>query len=227
MKKGFTLSETLITLVVIGIVAAITVPVIHSNWQKERTLSALKKSYSVFANATQLAISSEGPMKSWEIQTAATGAWSFVETYILPFVNIQHNCDVETTGACEFKYTTLNRQQTGILDSSNYRFSLMDGTRAAVRVTRYTENGKEKIKPILTVDINGDASPNMYGRDIFVFEYYDDGNSGKLVAYKEPELTREQVHNSDENACNRNAKGEYCAAMIMKDGWKFEDDYPW
>ena len=38
--KGFTLSEVLITLVIIGVVAAITVPILHSSYQKEAATAA-------------------------------------------------------------------------------------------------------------------------------------------------------------------------------------------
>ena len=47
-KLSFTLSEVLITLVVIGIIAAITVPVIVSKHQKEQTEIQLKKHIQLF-----------------------------------------------------------------------------------------------------------------------------------------------------------------------------------
>lgn len=43
-KKGFTLAEVLITLVVIGVVAAITVPVINSQIATQEMQNRLKKS---------------------------------------------------------------------------------------------------------------------------------------------------------------------------------------
>ncbi|MCD7879252.1 MAG: type II secretion system GspH family protein, partial [Candidatus Gastranaerophilales bacterium] len=48
---GFTLSEILIALVIIGIIAAITVPVIYANYQERALKSALKKNYSVLKQA--------------------------------------------------------------------------------------------------------------------------------------------------------------------------------
>lgn len=41
--KAFTLTEALITLVVIGVIAAITVPVVISNHKKEELKESLKK----------------------------------------------------------------------------------------------------------------------------------------------------------------------------------------
>ena len=58
--KSFTLAEVLITLVVIGIIAAITVPVVMANHKRTETASKLKKFYSTMLNATKLAELEEG-----------------------------------------------------------------------------------------------------------------------------------------------------------------------
>ena len=42
INEGFTLSEVLITLVIIGIIAAVTVPVIMANYKKAETAAKLK-----------------------------------------------------------------------------------------------------------------------------------------------------------------------------------------
>ncbi len=229
MKKGFTLSEVLITLVVIGVVAAITIPTVLGDWQKERTLTALKKTYSTFSNAMELAILKEGPFDTWNIKTHVTGAWSFAEKYILPYVSTSKNCKIDTNEGCEFKfkYIDLSRRNSGELNAGYFRFMTLDGVLVAIKIEEYTKDGVEKLRPSLIVDINGSAPPNMYGRDIFMFEYYDDGASGKFVAYNEPNLTREQTYTSGDSACNRQSKGEYCAALIMKDNWHLSKNYPW
>lgn len=49
--KGFTLSEVLITLVVIGVVAAITVPTLFSYYLQQVLKSSLEKNYSVLQQA--------------------------------------------------------------------------------------------------------------------------------------------------------------------------------
>lgn len=48
MKKGFTLAEVLITLGVIGIVAALTIPSLISNHNKSVTAARLSKAYNSF-----------------------------------------------------------------------------------------------------------------------------------------------------------------------------------
>ena len=50
-KAAFTLAEVLITLGIIGIVAALTMPALIANYQKQVTLNGLKKAYSQLAQA--------------------------------------------------------------------------------------------------------------------------------------------------------------------------------
>ena len=45
MKKAFTLAEVLITLGIIGIVAAMTLPTLIGKYQKKQTVTQLKKAY--------------------------------------------------------------------------------------------------------------------------------------------------------------------------------------
>ncbi len=54
--SGFTLAETLITLVIVGIIAAITIPSLIAKYQEEQLKSQLKKSYSTLSNALNATI---------------------------------------------------------------------------------------------------------------------------------------------------------------------------
>ena len=58
MKKGFTLAEVLITLAIIGIVAALTIPSVISNYQQQEFKTGLKKAVSVLNEAIQTNIAS-------------------------------------------------------------------------------------------------------------------------------------------------------------------------
>lgn len=90
-------------------------------------------------------------------------------------------------------------------------------------------------KKALVVDINGLKGPNKIGRDLFFFHI--DGESGMIVPRAtddaEPatfERSRTQLINgpSTQNyQCNKNGRGMWCAALIIRDGWRIKDDYPW
>ena len=58
--KGFTLAEVLITLAIIGIVAALTIPSVISNYQQQEFKTGLKKAVSVLNEAIQTNIQEEG-----------------------------------------------------------------------------------------------------------------------------------------------------------------------
>ena len=60
MKKAFTLAEVLITLMIIGIVAALTIPSVISNYQQQEYKTGLKKAVSVLNDAIQTNIASDG-----------------------------------------------------------------------------------------------------------------------------------------------------------------------
>ncbi len=60
MKKTFTLSEVLITLVIIGIIAAITVPVVMAEYQKKAYVTKLKKAYSSIQSGFKLSMANSG-----------------------------------------------------------------------------------------------------------------------------------------------------------------------
>ena len=53
-KRGFTLAEVLITITIIGVVAALTIPTLITNYQKQETIVKLKKIYAVMNQALKL-----------------------------------------------------------------------------------------------------------------------------------------------------------------------------
>ena len=59
-QKGFTLAEVLITLAIIGVVAALTIPSVISNYQQMEFKTGLKKAVSVLNEAIQTNIAQDG-----------------------------------------------------------------------------------------------------------------------------------------------------------------------
>lgn len=66
IRKGFTLAETLITLGIIGIIAALTLPTIMSKYREQVTMSKLKKFYSTMQQAHLRSIADNGEVDSWD-----------------------------------------------------------------------------------------------------------------------------------------------------------------
>ena len=63
---AFTLAEVLITLGIIGIIAALTIPGLIEGYKKKVTVNKLKHSYSVLSNALLQAVQVHGDPTEWD-----------------------------------------------------------------------------------------------------------------------------------------------------------------
>ena len=85
-KHGFTLAEVLITLMIIGIVAALTIPSVISNYQQQQFKTGLKKAVSVLNEAIHTNITLEGvtPNEAEDLFDYIKKHMSVVNSYIYP-----------------------------------------------------------------------------------------------------------------------------------------------
>jgi prepilin-type N-terminal cleavage/methylation domain-containing protein len=185
LKKciGFTLAEVLITLGIIGIVAAMTIPGLMNNAKATKLRSQYLKAYSTLGQV-MLKIQDEGddiePSNYYDNPTAyktifmqylagATDcgykAGAFQSDKAAPCYNAGRYADY----AGRPKYMNLNNTAgtDGVIFESG-QILLSDGSLWLF----YLQN---KWHPtLLTIDINGYKSPpNRLGYDLFTFQYYD------------------------------------------------------
>ena len=187
MKNGFTLAEVLITLVIIGVIAALTVPALIQNTQKQEYVSALKKAYSTLSQVAQIIIAEEGTPKCND------GGWACsneeVKDMFIKHLNSIKDCGLSTNGGCFYKgnyYNPLGDKGWGGIDGANYtaKFRLADGAgvgfdgvyKDCITPGNNLSNvGSNNVCAILRVDINGDKKPNLYARDYFMFVLKENG----------------------------------------------------
>lgn len=76
--------------------------------------------------------------------------------------------------------------------------------------------------------VNGLQRSNTIGKDIFEVKF---SSKGECLAMKTAHsMARERLLNKAEYyACNKQSyqAGFRCIDLIIKDGWKISDDYPW
>ncbi len=70
-KTGFTLAEVLITLGIIGVVAAMTLPALTASYRKSTTETALKKFYTNVNQAVKLSVVNNGETKYWTFPSSS------------------------------------------------------------------------------------------------------------------------------------------------------------
>lgn len=142
-RQGFTLAEVLITLGIIGIVAALTIPTLIQSYKEKYYITHLKKSYSVLQNAFQMAIAEHGPINQWGLTLTNTD-WdeednaiidntsaNLIFSYIKPYLKIASN-NIETEQDI-YEYLSLDGQKRELVptvstNEQNYSATLVDGT---------------------------------------------------------------------------------------------------
>ena len=205
--QGFTLAEVLITLGIIGVVAALTLPTLIQNHKKQTYVNQLKKVVNTLENAAQMAVAKEG-------------ASSFKDTKVYSRFMDYYTCSDNCIDITEDILNSLNIKYISI-DKSNKDYSSDYKDLDDSRLPEYYYLKHPVVLPdgsilyfsdgTITVDVNGNKGPNQMGRDTFslAYDYY---NNGVLTdgAYKSAclEVTENYV-----------ALGCFYK-KIVSDGWK-------
>jgi len=222
----------LITLVIIGVVAALTVPNMMVKHQKEETATKLKKEYSVLSQTIIRAVADYGETKTWDLAdddpdvelpeddlSKSETLTVFLNKYMVPYLSLMKKPTNSTTGHWDNKYYNIDKTETNY-NPNAVRMYLNDG--ASVTMDLILNNATTKLIYVF-IDINGDKKPNRLGRDIFLFQYYikrTTSNSANRLYPPYGIYTR----NEQFDICKNEG---LCAALIMRDGWQIKDDYPW
>lgn len=222
---GFTLAETLITLGIISVIAAITIPNLIATNQKKQTVVKLQKAISVMNQAYRLAYDDVGEVSAEEAR--ALGAQNYFDKFWAPYIKVLSLCNVTGCGydnSSPWQY--INGRKLNLLvetRASRVVFTSMDGfIYMIVTYTGDTKNGYFTSSAIY-VDINGTAKPNTVGRDIFLLERKIDGEKGGVVVPACSSFTDEQINNN----CSKSGDGDCCAEKIKRAGWRIDKSYPW
>lgn len=210
-RQGFTLAEVLVTLIIIGIIAAMTVPGLKRHSDMEEYVAGCKKAYSTIANATRLVEMDHGDVKRWGNIDGGDDAIKKMYDYYSEHMNIIHACGANEKG-CWQQATDLSGANTGNaygIGANTISFTTADGMHWCFDGIG-TEAVGLKDTPSgslgMWVDVNGDKKPNQVGSDIFVFVL--DPKRGVV-----PGGTDNNYAN-----CKEGGTGYDCAARVLKEG---------
>ena len=179
MKKGFTIAEVLITIGIIGIIAAITIPGLIKNYQERQFKTAYKKVYSEISQIFQEALLSQSFTR-----TQAESIQSTTEelNILKSKFKIILNCENQNIERCWKKGDTVCG---GTCTSGNMEegIDLENGAPVDGRAYCFIDNSGRSWctytnnQNIFLVDTNGLSNPNRFGRDRWVFSFADANNS--------------------------------------------------
>ena len=175
MKKlfAFTLAEVLVTLGIIGVVSAMTVPTLMQNHQRKTYVTQLHQVYNLFQQAFLQYINDKNALNLHEAGLISSAE---VSNFMKSYFKIVESC----TDFTECFYDGSYKNMSGTdLTNANYWpgasaapcFVLANGASVCVENSKYhTTYGH------ITIDINGKKGPNIAGRDLFFVTYYSDGS---------------------------------------------------
>lgn len=184
--QAFTLAEVLITLGIIGVVAAMTVPVLVQNIQDSEFQTKMKKEYSVLSEAFQL-IKNENGGSFIDAISNCTDPSICISDVFKQKLSYLKSCDTNdgaNLNACfpalsKIKFlngTDANDMYIG--NAYTEGMVLKDGTSLALELGNASCTDTTGIYSNncgwITVDVNGINPPNTWGRDIYVFQVYSD-----------------------------------------------------
>lgn len=213
MKKAFTLAEVLITLAIIGIVAAMTIPTLVKNYKKKVITVRLQHFASMWRQGYQLVKIENGENFYGELKPAnPESAENFYKKYFAPYIK------------------TIKTEQNGhgmIATFANgsgvyfYRISgcdeSMDLTTDACTYIVFCPQYKDcKTLDKGTGTMGGGAEALTDGTKTFSFYLKGNTPDNMWTDGKRETILR---------LCK--SYPGYCTALIEHDGWVIKDDYPY
>ncbi len=198
MKKSFTISEVLITLVIIGIIAAITIPVVSAEYVKRERNVKFKKFYSVLTNAFNKAASDAGIIGDNTAITTPGNTGLDTAKKLSQYINVMKICENKNQVGCFDYYSTYryaNKEKAnayyntdslplilttdGMTIMINQKPSCHNARKDCVTdkhgVCQKDSDGNIKYVEFYDndcaaffVDINGSKKPNTFGKDLFL-----------------------------------------------------------
>jgi len=204
----------------------------------------LKKAYSEINQAIKLSEVDNGNMSAWFVGSELQAKRDWAKNYFIKYFKVAREC-VPLSRDC-FDGALF---PDGDYGENSKRFGFI--TISGYSVMGWTHGGGNG--GWLYVDVNGPKKgPNTFGNDIFalIMQFDENYNINGIEANKVVDnsgvffaglglntpLTREELINGGGNTpnsfknatCNKESNKKLtCGALIVTDGWRITDDYPW
>lgn len=221
-KTAYTLAEVLITLGIIGVVAAMTLPAIIQDKQNKELHTALLKNYSVIQQVIDRMTLDRG-------ERPKSSNFEYLEfaPVFLEYFNKTVKCS-EGKDGCASKVedendssnTTMIKEYLTFNKSRNVSTTYFDDGKFRTLNEYYMFENQNPNLLIITVDVNGiKKKPNIWGHDLFSFQLL---TTGKLIPAGTPNtnFASKDTYCSNKSSDKLNGIGCTYYALTDKDYWK-------
>ena len=220
-KAAFTLAEVLVTLGIIGVVSAMTVPTLMQNYQRQSYVTQLHKTYNEMSQAL---LRYQTDRNALNLREAGMSSQAEVNNFISSYFKVVNSClDSSTVTPCfanQSEYKKISGATASGFDNDadglGMSFVLANGT----SIRPWLSNGRNFI--VMVVDVNGQKGPNILGRDFFDMCIDVNGNIDTCLrnggTFPHTEAQRETEFNDVCIADSASIAG--CFGKILNDNWQ-------
>jgi len=220
---AFTLAEVLVTLGIIGVVSAMTVPTLMQNYQRQSYVTQLHK---VYNEMTQALLRYQNDKNAVNLREAGLTSADAVNSFITTYLKVVKDCDNDITACFGSDYKKINGTSLNATNmSSQGVYVLASGQSIAI----YSRNDFQNCSAIavIFVDTNGKKGPNIQGRDFFQLSIYDTTN-GPVIdemiwnVTTQPPFTEAQRNTQFNSYCIAGGADNFhgCFGKILNDNWQ-------
>ena len=236
MKKGFTLAEVLITLGIIGVVAALAAPALNNATQKAKVGPTLSKFMSTLEVAHEHMLSDNQADSISAFVDENNEAYLTELSKYVKGIKVSEKITDFTPKPATYAGITYGEGSPSKEDVDEFTvYSFADGSAMAINIYERGNNQKGGAYKgniaSLWFDLNGfNNKPNRSGKDEFRFYiddsgavYPDGGNVKKQLLQLNGKGTNGNHWNEAKGACNETdveRGGVYCGASVVDNGFK-------
>ena len=234
MKKlGFTLAEVMVALALIGVITSLTIPTFVSSNKNKTNSAKLSTTISVLENAFTSMIAAEAAQDLTETRFGREQSAANLGRYL----------KISNSGVIGVDYYTsdspfnniFGNSAKGLFETPEIVFEVKNGA-----LVMFSEKARHNNAPnvdggtidnllgLITIDVNGVAVPNIWGRDAFYFMLGTDGVLYPAGSLNFSILVKGDAGNTWNKAnsdyiCLDNGKNMGCTARLLENN--YEVDY--
>ena len=228
LKLGFTLAEVLITLGIIGVISAMTLPTLFSKISKSQFEARTKVAYSLIYQTMQLANADDNTSGTTILDFNDSNIKEWFSKFIQPHLKVIETCF--NTFACwheKGEVKDLNGNKALYSDNAGMGLNTLSfttakgisfsidgwGTPSSLNSIFGINTTQESL--VVYFDVNGKNKPNKIGKDIYVAVYIPERGLLAAGADKTPAEV-------EQNCLKGN--GYWCLSYIKRNNWKIPDE---
>mgnify|MGYP002765730738 FL=1 len=223
---AFTLAEVLITLGIIGVVSAMTVPTLMQNYQRQSYVTQLHKTYNEMSQAL---LRYQTDKNAVNLREAGLTSANAVNSFITTYLKVVKDCGNDFSACFGSDYKKINGTSLSFGEASSAAgvFVLAGGQSIAIFSRNSDSQQYSNSIATILVDVNGKKGPNIQGRDFYQMDIYST-DGGPVIdemiwnVTQQPPFTEAQRNTQFNSYCVAGGSGNFhgCFGKILNDNWQ-------